>query len=134
MRKIVIIFLLSLLFIFGKEHTCFVNDRVSHYTDATNLCSAWNSIDKKSDFSNTSVSEFGLEILSGEGSNFTSTFHPTNSGKRTPQSCKSSLRAIYTTIVFGRINFHIFQGNILQFLSGIRSSGRYIYFICRLLI
>ena len=134
MKSFVLIFSVLLSFISGGGRADNICEKNLHYSDAVVKCSDKDATDKKTDFNDTAILPVRTATFSGDGSNFAPSLRSSNSGKRVQSSFKSSFRIIKEDKVFDRNNFYTFQTAILQFQSGIRSNGRYIYSICRLLI
>ena len=97
-------------------------------------CAGCNTTEKKADFNDVAILPIRTATFSGDGNSFTPSVRPTNSGRRVQPSTKSAFLIIKAGKIFDRNNFSTFQAAILQFQSGIRSSSRYIYSICQLLI
>ena len=134
MKSFVLIFSVLLSFIFGGDRAGNICEKDLHYTAAVVKCSDKDAANKKTDFDDAAILPVRTATFSGDGSSLAPSFRSSNSGKRVQSSFKSSFRIIKEGKVFDRNNFYTFQTAILQFQSGIRSTSRYIYSICRLLI
>ena len=72
--------------------------------------------------------------FSGEDSSVAPIVRSTNAGRRTQVSQKFPFRIIKAGKIIDKSHFFIFQEELHQFQSGIRSTSRYIHSICHLLI
>lgn len=134
MKSFVIIIAFLLSFIFGGGRASNVCDRNHHYADAVVLPSGEDAADKKTDFNDVAILPVRIATFSGDGNSLAPSARSTNSGRRVQSSFKSSFRVIKDGRVIDRHDFYTFQADLKQFSSGIRSTNRYIYSICQLLI
>ena len=72
--------------------------------------------------------------FSGEDAGVAPMVRSTNAGRRTQVSQKFPFRIIKAGKIIDKSHFFIFQEELHQFQSGIRSTSRYIHSICHLLI
>lgn len=73
-------------------------------------------------------------VFSGDGSSFTMSVRPTNTGRKTQTSVRSSFRFLKDGKVIDRALSRTFRNEILHSGSGMFSTGRYIHIIRHLLI
>ena len=134
MNIFVTIFIALLSFIFDGDLSNYVCDSGIRHNDTVVQCSDKDATDQKADFNDVAILPVRTASYSGDGNGFAPLFRSTNSGRRVQPNTKITSRFIKFGKVLDRTYFCTFQTVLLQFQSGMRSSSRYIYSICQLLL